>query len=219
MRRTKEIRGYVCQIGYNVFRNSKHEPSTGVFEMICDDGVRRIIYHDIDRLRGYQVAQDIEIGSLVSCIVRPKNKVDEPYHRRYGLVSVRISDYKAKRATNKYGYHHSHVLTTYNYVDGELCEPHAMSLAAFVMKMEDSYYIDMNAMISYDPRLYDMFINFNFDDMRDIQKAALAKSVGCLKYIDDEYRLNIAIQNEIDFRNSNPVWNGTEFGQDWRYEK
>ena len=142
MYKNVEIRGYVDGCG------------DGDFSLYGTSGIRRVIHHDTRRL------DFIPAGTIVSCVARPVNFS----HVGFELKSIRVSDYKAKRAAN----------TTYFY------QPWSYSfqtiehrLAAFTKKDSHhfNYTFDCRAIKSFDNDLWELFIDLDIDGLREMRKS------------------------------------------------
>ena len=189
------IKGYVAQIGYGIYNNEDLTPALNKFEVIGRSdasffgsdtaNARYSVKHNFEYLSGYKKTRSrvLEIGSLVSMRV----KRGKPFHNRVNLVSIRVSDYKAKRGTSKNG-------TEFVYGGYE------QTLAAFVNK---ECFFDLKAIEHHDEELYDIFLNFTDTDMENLKKDARDwKGTSYFKYGQDIQGFCQAVDKELRHRNT-----------------
>ena len=159
-----EIRGYVGGCG------------GGEFSLYGTSGIRRIIHHDTRRL------DFIPAGTIVSCVARPVNFLRIGFE----LKSIRVSDYKAKRAAGS-----KYFLNPWSYAFQSI----EHKLAAFVNK--DGKF-DARAINSFDSDLWDWFTDIRFLDLKAMRHNYTVLTQ--LKFVADIKAFMNAIDAEIAFR-------------------
>ncbi len=177
--RNVEIRGYVYMIGPSGFKVRTTDSSVKT----C------MIMHNNPRLSGSGRSKDLGIGTIVSCVV---SRFSAPHSliAKYDLVSIEVSDYKAKRKSGSVYFIHKE-----SYVF-EGCE-HILS--AFVNKDGNRFdWFDYGAIDSFDSEFLEWFFKC---DISSLEKMRDNDSVlRSLKFEADRKAFISAMDTEIAYR-------------------